>query len=181
VTVCPLADRPAAIPLLASWFHREWSAFDGRPIPMIEAQLSENLSTESIPITFLALMDSTVVGAVSLDRSDLPSHGHLSPWLASLFVLPAMRERGIATAMVKHALGFAALQRVSSLYLWTPGSTRLYERCGWVEIERTSYGSRPITVMQRFNRPSRAVPGERERRRSRLLRSRGCRGQIALG
>ncbi len=54
MTICPLADRPAAIPLLASWFHSEWSIFDGRSSPMIEAQLSEDMSKESIPITFLA-------------------------------------------------------------------------------------------------------------------------------
>lgn len=152
VTICPLHNRPAAIPLLASWFHSEWSTFDCRPVPIIEAQLSENLSKESIPTTFLALVGSTVVGTVSLDTSDLPSHDQLTPWLASLFVLPEMRGRGIATALVNHAQSFAALQRVSWLYLWTPGSTRLYERCGWAEIERTTYGSRPITVM-RFGTP----------------------------
>ncbi len=93
-------------------------------------------------------MDSRVVGTASLDTSDLPSHDHLSPWLASLFVLPELRGRGIAAALVKHVLSSTALQTVPSLFLWTPGSTRLYERCGWVEIERTSYGSRPITVMR---------------------------------
>ena len=30
MTICPLADRPAVIPLLASWFHSEWSSIDGR-------------------------------------------------------------------------------------------------------------------------------------------------------
>ena len=147
MTICPLADRPAVIPLLASWFHSEWSAFDCRSVPTIEAQLSENLSRRSIPITFLALEDSSVIGTVSLDTSDLPSHDHLSPWLASLFVRPEARGQGIATALVGHALSFAALHKVSPLYLWTPGPTRLYERRGWIEIERTSYAFRPITIM----------------------------------
>jgi predicted N-acetyltransferase YhbS len=115
---------------------------------MIEAQLSENLSKDSIPITFLAMQDSMVVGTVSLDRSDLPSHNHLSPWLASLFVVPETRGRGIATALVQHVQEFAAQRKVPSLYLWTPGLTRLYERFGWVEIERTQYESRPITLMR---------------------------------
>jgi predicted N-acetyltransferase YhbS len=146
--ICPLADRPDAIPLLAGWFHSEWSSFDGRSVTMVEAQLAENLKRESIPITFLALVGATVIGTVSLDESDLPSHYHLSPWLASLFVAPEARERGIATALVRYALDFAALQKIPSLYLWTPGPTRLYERCRWIEIERTEYASCPITVMR---------------------------------
>jgi predicted N-acetyltransferase YhbS len=116
---------------------------------MIETQLAENLGRSSLPVTFLAMEDSKVVGTVSLDLSDLPSHDQLSPWLASLFVVPEARGRGIATALVRHAQEFPALRKVSALYLWTPGLTRLYERCGWIEIERTHYASRPITVMRR--------------------------------
>jgi GNAT superfamily N-acetyltransferase len=147
LTIRPLADRPQAISLLATWFHAEWSTFDGRSTEEIESQLIETLNRDSIPITFLALRDSAVIGTVSLDLSDLPSHDHLSPWLASLFVPPVARGQGTATALVRHAQEFAKLHGIGPLYLWTPGSTRLYERCGWTEIERTFYGSRPIAIM----------------------------------
>ncbi len=147
VNIVPLADHPGAISLLAAWFHAEWSGFDGRSEEIIEAQLAENLNRDSIPITFLAMADSMVVGTVSLDLSDLPTHNHLSPWLASLLVVPEARGRGIATALVRHAQAFAVLHKVPSLFLWTPGSARLYERCGWIETERSFYASQPITVM----------------------------------
>jgi GNAT superfamily N-acetyltransferase len=96
--------------MLAGWFHREWSTFDGRSVKVIEAQLAENLSRDSIPITFLAIEESILVGTVSLDLSDLPSHDHLSPWLASLFVLPAARGQGIGTDLIRHAQEFARSQ-----------------------------------------------------------------------
>jgi GNAT superfamily N-acetyltransferase len=148
VTICPLADVPQAIPLLATWFQSEWSIFDGRSVKMIETRLAENLGRDSVPITFLAMQESRVIGTVSLDLSDLPFHDHLSPWLASLFVLPEGRGQGKGTALVRHAQEFARLHGVGPLYLWTPGSTRLYEGCGWTEIERTIYGSHPITIMR---------------------------------
>jgi GNAT superfamily N-acetyltransferase len=44
--------------------------------------------------------ESNVIGTVSLDFSDLPSHDHLSPWLASLFVLPEARGQGTGTALI---------------------------------------------------------------------------------
>jgi GNAT superfamily N-acetyltransferase len=147
VTIRSLADRPQAIPLLAGWFHDEWSSFDRRSCQDIKSQLTENLNRDAIPLTFLALQDSAVLGTVSLDLSDLPSHDHLSPWLASLFVPPEARGQGTGTALVRHAQDFARLNRIGPLYLWTPGSTRLYERCGWTEIERAFHGSRPITLM----------------------------------
>ena len=148
MTISPLADLPTSISLLAGWFHREWSTFDGRSVKMIEAQLAENLSRDSLPITFLAIQESNLIGTVSLDLSDLPSHDHLSPWLASLFVVPGARGRGNGTALIRHAQEFARSHCTGRLYLWTPGPTRMYERCGWIEIERTFYGSRPITIMR---------------------------------
>jgi hypothetical protein len=30
-----LADVPAAIPILANWFHAEWNRFDGRSVAAI--------------------------------------------------------------------------------------------------------------------------------------------------
>jgi GNAT superfamily N-acetyltransferase len=145
--ITPLADNPEAVSLLARWFHGEWHIFDGRSVPTIEAQLAENLCRDSIPITFLAKCRSEVVGTVSLDLSDLAPFDHLSPWLASLYVLPAARGTGIGTALMYHAQQFATSHGIARLYLWTPGATRLYEKCGWEVSQRTEYNSHPITLM----------------------------------
>jgi GNAT superfamily N-acetyltransferase len=121
MTIRPLADSPDAVPLLARWFHREWHDFDGRSLADIEEQLAENLTRDSIPITFLAQSGSELVGTVSLDLSDLPAFDHFSPWLASLYVLPSARGVGIGTALVRHAQKFATSRGVKRIHLWTPG------------------------------------------------------------
>ena len=146
-TIRPLADDPDAVPLLARWFHEEWHGFDGRSPASIEAQLPENLARDSIPITFLAQSGSELVGTVSVDISDLPAFDHLSPWLASLYVMPTARGVGIGTALVRHAQKFVLSCGVRRIHLWTPGPTRLYENCGWTVSQRTTYNSRPITLM----------------------------------
>jgi len=145
--ILPLADVPDAIPLLALWFYAEWHDWDGRSTAAIESQLSQNLSRDCIPITFLAQSGADVLGTVSLDLLDLPPFDHLSPWVASLYVLPAFRRSGIGTALVVHAQEFATSRRISPLHLWTPGSTHLYEQCGWRISARTTYCSRPIALM----------------------------------
>ena len=123
MTIQPLADHPIAIPILAKWFFHEWRQFDGRALPQIERQLRENLRHALIPITFLALRNAELIGTVSLDLSDLPPHDHLSPWLASLYVTPACRHRGVGRALVEHLMAFARAKQVPIIFLWTPGST----------------------------------------------------------
>jgi len=151
MTIRPLADVPERIPILARWFHAEWHDFDGRALPAIESQLCENLNRDRIPITFIALSGSELVGTVSLDLADLPPFNNLSPWLASLYVLPSARRAGIGTALVQHARQFAFARLISQLYLWTPGSTRLYEECGWTILQRSNHNSHPITLMHITN------------------------------
>lgn len=148
VNIIPLADIPAAIPTLAHWFHGEWHSFDGRSIEAIQTQLSDNLNRERAPITFVACEGANPVGTVSLDLSDLPGFDHLSPWLSSLYVEPSARSRGIGDRLVRHVQRFASARGFSEIYLWSPGKTRLYERCGWIAMDTTLYGAHRITIMR---------------------------------
>ncbi len=148
MTIRPLVDSPETIPLLAGWFHAEWHTFDGRSISAIEGQLAENLNLNSIPITFVARGDAGVLGTVSLDLSDLPGFDHFSPWLASLYVLPHARGKGIGSALIRHVQQFASSRGIGMVYLWTPSETRLYERCGWTCFQRATYNDRSITLMR---------------------------------
>jgi len=142
-----LVELPGAIPLLAEWFHREWNQFDSRSRSDIETQLHSNLNHGRLPITFLALSRTEVVGTVSLDQSDLPDYDDWSPWLTSLYVVPSHRGTGVASALITRLLAFAKEQGVSPIYLWTPGDTRLYERHGWKTLCSDVYGGHPITIM----------------------------------
>jgi GNAT superfamily N-acetyltransferase len=148
VNIIPLADMPAAIQTLARWFHGEWHSFDGRCIETIQAQLSDTLNREYVPITFVACEGTDVLGAASLDRSDLPGFDHLSPWLSSLYVEPGARSRGIGSALVRHVQRFACSHAFNEIYLWSPGVIRLYERCGWIAIDTTLYSAQRITIMR---------------------------------
>ena len=145
----PLADCAEAIPMLAQWFCEEWP-YEGRLRGAVEAQLRENLNRDRVPITWVRRAGVQVIGTVSLDLSDLPlaAYAQLSPWLASLYVIPSARGRGVGRALVNHLLDFARRSSISRVYLWTPGSTGLYEKCGWKTFDATTYAGRAITLMQ---------------------------------
>jgi GNAT superfamily N-acetyltransferase len=144
-----LGDVPSAVPLLAEWFYAEWHDFDGRSRSEIEVLLRHNLSRDALPVTFVALDNAEVIGTVSLDTSDLPPYDHLSPWLASLYVVPSRRREGIGRALVEHLVAFALERGISPLYLWTPGSTHVYEEWGWQILCCDVYSGRPIPLMWR--------------------------------
>jgi GNAT superfamily N-acetyltransferase len=158
--IVPLADCPEAISTLAGWFHEAWSPFDGRSCDEIARQLGQNLHRDRLPITFLAVREAELVGTVSLDEADLPSHDHLTPWLASLYVIPSARRLGIGGALVAHLLTFAQRHGVARIYLWTPDSTALYESLGWRFLERTTFADQPIQIMEYAFAPLRGVEME---------------------
>jgi GNAT superfamily N-acetyltransferase len=150
VTIRPLADRPDVIPVLAELFHAEWHAYDGRSKTSIESQLRQNLSRDAVPITFIAetRLEMEMVGTVSLDVSDFPPLDRCWPWVASLYVIPKARGKGIGTLLMRHIQRFAMIRNFERLYLWTEKAVRLYEKCGWKVLRRANYNSHPVTVMQ---------------------------------
>lgn len=85
---------------------------------------------------YMDAMEHTVVahdkewmGCVSLESEDLSTHGHLGPWLTSLYVKPKYRNRGIGKRLVRSVLK-------EGLYLWCYHELKgFYEKLGFKCIE----------------------------------------------
>ena len=88
-------------------------------------------------------------GSASLLREDLDGWEHLSPWVASVYVLPEHRRKGIGRLLVAHAVEEARLLGVQTVYLFTAGQEAYYARLGWSALERTQHGHREVVIMQR--------------------------------
>lgn len=58
------------------------------------------LKPNTLPITFIALLDDQCVGTVSIFENDLESRKDYKPWLASLFVAEEYRGNGIAQKLI---------------------------------------------------------------------------------
>jgi N-acetylglutamate synthase-like GNAT family acetyltransferase len=77
----------------------------------------------------------------------MSTHQQWRPWLAALYVHPAQRGRGVASALVKHATQAAQAMGISRLYLYTNTARGLYERLGWHLIEEDEYEGARVTIM----------------------------------
>ena len=145
-----LADHQDAVPFLARSHFAEW----GDLLPWWTCadavdELRTHTGRRAIPTTLVAVDDARVIGSVSLLEDDLPGWGHLTPWLASLFVVADERKRGIGARLVDACVREAAALGAPLLYLFTAGQEEYYRSKGWELIEHIVLSGKDATILSR--------------------------------
>jgi len=144
-----LCDHMSLAPSLARLHFAEW----GPLLPnWSEADALSELITHAarrtIPTTLLALADDmALIGSVSLLQNDDDRIRDYTPWLASLYVLPAYRGEGHGIALVRRCVEEARALDVPRLHLYTAGQRAFYEKLGWTRIDTVPLGSSHVDVM----------------------------------
>jgi GNAT superfamily N-acetyltransferase len=143
-----IADHPDLIETVARWQWGEWGHLD--PADSLAARIASigaQTDLDRIPTTFVALDGDEPLGSASLVADDMPTHPELTPWLASVYVAPAARGRGVASALVRRVVQQAATLGVTRLYLYTESAQGLYEKLGWRVIATDHFEGAPVTIM----------------------------------
>ncbi len=147
--IVAVSDRPELAPLVARW---RVDAFPGSLGGWtIEAMTAAILAPPAGPEATFVLFDrDEPVGTAGLVREDLEARLDLTPWLAGLFVRPAFRGRGHATALVRRVEASAAAASVPVLWLYTATAESFYARLGWrrAGVERET--GHEVVLMMRF-------------------------------
>jgi predicted N-acetyltransferase YhbS len=145
--IIPLTQRPDVLPQVARWIYDAfWQASDF-DVTHVEKRLKTHLTDEAMPATFLATVETRVVGTVSFVESDLSERPTLSPWLAALYVLPDYRQQGIGEALVNALLHHAQQAEYAEVYLCADDKVAFYQKRGWHITER-NVGDHRLTVMR---------------------------------
>jgi GNAT superfamily N-acetyltransferase len=148
VEIVTLADRPDLIPVVGRWHWDEWGA--GAPDVSL-AEWTEALRAKSgrdrVPITWVALVDGAPAGSVSVIEHDMPTHRDLSPWLSSVFVVPARRELGLGSMLVAHGEQAARRLGYKRLFLYTDLAEPFYAHRGWEVVGRELYDRTEKAIM----------------------------------
>ena len=143
-----LADHLEFLPTVALWHHQEWGYLrTGDTIEARAGRLRKECGHAEIPTTVVAVENGTVLGSAMLIADDMDTRPQFSPWLASVFVAPERRGKGIGSALVRRIMQEAKRLKVPRLYLYTPDAERFYAREGWEVLERTPYKGKEVTVM----------------------------------
>ncbi len=136
------------IPIIAQWHQQEWQHIS--PDLTTELRIKQYSTYENsagIPCCLLALINNKPAGSASLLESDMETHPHIGPWLASVYVQPNYRRRGVATQLIQRCLENARLTGVQILYLFTPDQADFYQKRGWKLIESTLYHDENVDIM----------------------------------
>ena len=143
-----LADHPEYVPTLARWFYDQWhDLHEGSTLQRYVDSVAARVNVGSLPTAFVARQDGRLVGSASLLLQDLESHPQLSPWLASVYVMPDARNQGIGSRLVRYATQEAERLGVDRLYLFTTDKEGFYERLGWRFIEQVPSPGGPVSIM----------------------------------
>jgi predicted N-acetyltransferase YhbS len=151
VEIAYLADHLDLVSLLAAWHHREWAdLLPGWSLAQAEAELRSHVRRRSVPTTFVALDGGRPVGSTSLLTEDLDGWEHLTPWVASVYVIPERRGQGLGGRLVARAVEEARALDVPAVYLWTAGQEGYYARLGWSSLDRAALHDREAVIMRRL-------------------------------
>jgi predicted N-acetyltransferase YhbS len=148
--IVPLVERPDLVDQVAAWGFAEWGHLNpGETLEQRRVRIRGKMNVDRVPVAFVALDDAGgIVGTASLIFDDLEGDPR-NPWLASVFVPPEQRGKGIASALVRTVEAAARRIGYSRLYLFTTSAARLYAGLGWRALERRDYRGEHIQVMDK--------------------------------
>jgi GNAT superfamily N-acetyltransferase len=143
-----IADHLDLVDTIAAWHWREWGRTDpGGSQSTWADRLRRCTNREGIPTIYVALLDGEPAGSVTLNEHDMSTHRDLSPWLSGLHVHLPGRGKGVAAAMIRHAMSSAPDWGVSHLYLYTSSARGLYEKLGWSVVGEDYYDDRTVVIL----------------------------------
>ena len=124
---------------LIVWLHGEWLAqglrdeqSSVRAYATRYQQMQQYLGESAIPTTLVAIAHNLPVGCISLTRLQAANKQFTRGlWMTNLYVVPAAREQGVASALLASAEQQALGLNETTLYLFTTSAADFYRRRGW--------------------------------------------------
>lgn len=148
-SIVSTSDRPDLVAITARW---RWEAFFRGTEPfedVLETAQQTSAMGQTIPRTFVLLVDDEPVGTASLTAHDLDERPDLTPWLAGVFVAPHARGQGYAAQLIAGVEQEARKASIATLWLYTNTAERVYARAGWRTVETVQHDGKPFALMRR--------------------------------
>ena len=149
----PLCDVPLFAPFLAAAHAREWGhlyANWDQDTALGDFQMEKGNS--DLPTTWVIHHHSgPLMGSVSLLMDDLSGHPDLNPWLASLFVFPEFRNRGLGRILVQKVLDVVGYHQFPHAFLFTENKASFFSKFNFGIHGQTKAEGHEVTLMKWTN------------------------------
>jgi GNAT superfamily N-acetyltransferase len=139
------------VPLLSSWFVREWPEWygpGGRGNAVADLT-AFSTAASALPVGFIALENNVPVGVMALKAESLPTHRHYCPWAAAGLVLPSHRGRGIGAQLLGVLVQKARELGYPRIYCGTATAVSLLRRGDWSELETIEHEGEAIVIFSK--------------------------------
>lgn len=145
----PLGERRDLIPALAAALWECWgTVFPEKTVAVRTAGLLARSEPDRLPTAVVATgPDGALLGTASILFDDMETRPDLNPWLATVFVMPAQRGRGLGAALCAAAEAEAWRLGVPRLHLYTFDKRGYYATLGWRDLETVDYSGQPTAIM----------------------------------
>tara|TARA_Y100000588_G_scaffold381219_2_gene466484 strand:- start:297 stop:818 length:522 start_codon:yes stop_codon:yes gene_type:complete len=133
-----LIDYPQHLETVAQWEYVQWQLLHpGSVMHGWVNALRRKLGRSQIPLTLVMMDGDEPIGAISLIVNGNPRRVDLTPWLASLYVEPSWRGKGLGQALMTRGAREAKALGYEMVYLETTETQQLfYAKFGWKLIDR---------------------------------------------
>ena len=134
------------IGILADYHAKAFGVSFGREakdrVKEMQTHAKKKPGSSAVPMTLIALINGELAGSCRICEDDFDgARPNMTPWLATLFVLPTHRGKGVGSALANNA----ACEVKSSgcgdlLYLWAcerEVAFGMYQKLGWKILEET--------------------------------------------
>lgn len=143
-----LPDDSQTIRVVAGWLYGEWGHLRrGNTLKKVIQRISRRAESRTIPLTFIVRDGDEPVGTASLVAHDMKTRLSMTPWLASVYVVPCHRRRGFGTALCRRVVHEAKKIGYRRIYLFTPDKAEFYKGLDWREIQLAKYRKQKVTIM----------------------------------
>ncbi len=143
-----LADIPDASAALIPGLLDHWRYIaPEETVESRQARFKAHLNRDELPIAWVAHSGDRVFGTAAIRIHDLPGREDLTPWLGGVFVLPAFRRRGIASALCRAVEEKARDLGFQRLFLFTLDQQSLYKSLGWGPYQAANWRGHTADIL----------------------------------
>ena len=149
-SISRLCDVPALAPVLAAAHAQEWGhLYANWNHEVALADFETEKRNVDLPTTWVIHHPSgPLMGSISLVQDDLPGVPDLNPWLASLYVFPQFRGRGLGRVLVERALDTARRHPLPNVYLFTENQVPFFSKFGFALHGPAQANGHAVTIMK---------------------------------
>lgn len=137
VIIQRLSDRQELLEPVIALLTETWPDYYGEDGPdNAHSDVTAATIRNGLPVIFVGTDASdNVVATGALKEASIPSHAHLSPWLAGLATRENVRRQGVGERLVIEIENEARGRGINTIYCATYNAIGIVERRGWQRFD----------------------------------------------